>query len=100
MIRGTTPTHIFTIPFATNIISCVRIIYAQNDEVLFEKQTADCTLGEQTISTTLTQEETLLFDCKYLVQIQLRILLNDGSALASKVNYISLEKCLSNEVIV
>lgn len=100
MIRGTTPTHIFAIPFETNIISCVRIIYAQNDEVLFEKQTTDCTLTERTISTTLTQEETLLFDSKYLVQIQLRILLNDGSALASKVNYISLEKCLSNEVIV
>lgn len=100
MIRGTTPTHIFTIPLATDLISCVRIIYAQNDIVLFEKQTDDCKLGNQTISTSLTQEETLLFDCKYLVQIQLRLLLNDGSALASKVNYIELEKCLSDEIIV
>lgn len=100
MIRGTTPTHIFRLPFDTSLIDEVRIIYSQNDEQILVKETVDCNLDGNTISVTLTQEDTFKFDCKKCVQIQVRVLTAGGEALASKIKHINVEKCLDNEVIV
>lgn len=100
MIRGTTPTHIFRLPFNTSLIDEVRIIYAQSDEQILVKETVDCNLDGNTISVTLTQEDTFKFDCKKCVQIQVRVLTAGGEALASKIKHIDVEKCLDNEVIV
>lgn len=100
MIRGTTPTHIFRLPFDTSLIDEVRIIYSQNDEQILVKETVDCNLDGNTISVTLTQEDTFKFDCKKCVQIQVRVLTARGEALASKIKHIDVEKCLDNEVIV
>ena len=41
MIRGTTPTHIFNIPFDTSLVDEVKITYAQEDEIILIKGTAD-----------------------------------------------------------
>ena len=100
MIRGTTPTHTFNIPFDTSTVSEVRVIYAQNDEVLFTKSKTDCVLENSTIKVTLTQEDTLKFDHTKAVQIQIRILTINGDALASIVEQIGVAKCLDNEVLV
>ena len=35
IMQGTTPTHTFYLPFSTDIIKTVRIIYCQNDECLY-----------------------------------------------------------------
>lgn len=99
MIRGSTPTHIFTIPIQTSLISCVRIIYSQKDKVIILKETEDCLLEENTITTTLTQEETFLFDCKEYVQIQLRIKTLDGKVIPSEIMTEHVGKCLEEEVI-
>ena len=100
MIRGTTPTHRFTLPIDTGLLRCVRIIYAQNDEVIFIKDTGDCTLEENTIAVTLTQEETFMIDCHKYLQIQIRALTLNDEALASQVLRVEVEKCLDSEVIV
>lgn len=99
MIRGTTPTHTFTIPFDTSLIKEVRVVYAQADEPIICKETADCSLKGQEISTTLTQEETFKFDCKKAVQIQIRVLTTAGEVLATRVQSVSVDKCLDNEVM-
>lgn len=99
MIRGTTPTHIYTLPIDTALLSELKIIYAQADNILFEKVAAHCQMTENTASVTLTQEETFLFDCKMPVQIQVRALTVAGVALASPITLISVEKCLDNEVL-
>lgn len=99
MIRGTTPTHIFRIPFSSLSIKDVRIIYAQNDEQILVKETADCEMDGNTISVTLTQEDTFKFDCKKCVQIQVRVSTAGGQVLASKIKHIDVEKCLDSEVI-
>lgn len=99
MIRGTTPTHTFTLPFDTGEITALRVSYAQRGLVLLTKSEADCTLSGATVTLTLTQEETLRFAAGERVQIQLRVRCEDGSVLASRVLAASVEDCLLEEVI-
>ena len=98
-MRGTTPTHTFTVPIDTDAISKVKVIYAQEDAVLFAKDTEECGCKDGTITVKLTQADTLKFDCKKPAQIQMRILTQDGEALLSDIAYTSVGKCLDNEVI-
>lgn len=100
MIRGTTPTHTFTLPFDVSEIRQVKVIYAQNDEEIFCKRTEDCELYGSAIKVRLTQEETFLFDCKKLVQIQIRVLTHGGDSLSTDVISTSVKKCLDDEVLV
>lgn len=99
MIRGTTPAHTFTLPFDVSSIKEVKIIYSQADRIVFCKKTEDCELEGMSITTHLTQEETFMFDCKKMVQIQLRILTTTGDALSTEVMEYTVKKCLDNEVI-
>lgn len=99
MIRGTTPTHTFNIPFDTSAVNEVKIIYAQDDEVVLEKRTEDCALEGQTISVTLTQDDTFRFDCKKAVEIQVRVLTAGGNALTSVPVKVGVSKCLDDEVL-
>lgn len=99
MIRGATPTHIFKLPFEVEYIKCARIVYSQNDEVILEKETSDCMMQGNRISVCLTQEETLLFNCSYLTQVQLRILTIDDISLPSRIFWIDTKKCLKSEVL-
>lgn len=100
MIRGTTPTHIFTLSMDTSLLKCIRIVYSQGDETILVKETADCTIDGNTISVALTQEETFLFDCKKLALIQIRALTLAGEVLATPIMKVEVEKCLDSEVIV
>lgn len=100
MIKGSTPTHKFNLPFTVDIIDKLQIKYAQNDENVITKEKADCVLDGKTICVTLKQEETLLFDChKTTVQIQLKIKTLDGKVVISRLLTAPLEKCLFDEVL-
>lgn len=99
MIRGTTPTHIFSLPFEASIIADLRIIYAQNGEEKVVKKLEDCTADGQTITVTLSQEDTFKFDCSKTVQLQVRVLTLGGEALSSEVIIITVEQCLNEEVL-
>ena len=99
MIRGTTPTHTFTLPIETSTIKEALVTYAQKENVLFEKSTEDCTMSENKITVVLTQEETFKFDCKSSAQVQLRVLTTEGKAMASDVLIVPVETCLSKVVL-
>lgn len=99
-MRGTTPTHIFTLPFEAKLISNIRIIYTQGDEQILVKEVKDCNIDGNTVTVRLTQEETFLFDCKKYVEIQVRVLTAEKDALNSDPIKVSVEKCLDNEVMV
>ena len=99
MRRGTTPTHVFTLPFPTNAVSEVLICYYQRDQPVLEKRTADCTFEGNDITLTLTQEETLKFDSKALIQIQLRVLTTEGVALATEIYCTAAGRVLNDEVM-
>lgn len=100
MIRGTTPTHEFSVPFNKEMIKTVKIIYCQNDSQIFCKETADCTIEDGLISVTLTQEDT--FACKLgaFVDIQLRVLTVKDEALSSNIMHDPVYKSLDDEVLV
>jgi hypothetical protein len=100
MFKGTTPTHTFTINLDTSLIKSVRILYAQDDKIVFCKETSDCVLEGQTISTKLTQEETFKFDHEKFVQIQVRVLTKDDNSLMTPIKCVGVEKCLENEVMI
>lgn len=99
MIQGTTPTHVFTLPFSTENLKEIRIIYAQDNNVILTKTAADCTLENDTATVKLTQAETLLFEARKHVQIQVRVLTAMGDALTSNIEHVSVGKCLDNEVM-
>lgn len=99
MIRGTTPTHMFTLPFEVALVKEIRILYAQKEKVLFTKETADCVMEGNMVSVTLTQEDTFKFDCKNHIQIQLRVLTTDGQVLSTPIKYVDVGTCLDSEVI-
>lgn len=100
MMRGTTPTHIFTLPFEAKLFSNIRIIYAQGDEQILVKEAKDCHIDGNTVTVRLTQEETFLFDCKKYVEIQVRVLTPGKDALNSDPIKVSVDRCLDNEVMV
>lgn len=97
--QGSTPTHFFSLPFSGSKVKEIEIAYAQNDNVLFVKNTEDCTITETEAITELTQEETFLFDKKSPVQIQIRLLDDNDKVHPSDVMSVSAKKCLSKEVL-
>lgn len=99
MMRGTTPVHTFTLPISTEMVSNVRIIYAQSGEQVLVKEGKDCTLSGNEVTVRLTQAETFLFDCKKRVEIQLRVLTAGGDVLNSEIMEVIVARCLDNEVI-
>lgn len=99
MIRGTTPTHTFSLPFGTDMIKAIEIAYAQNDTVLLTKSNADCTLAGNNVTVKLTQEDTFLFADGACVEVQVRVLTVGDEVAASDVMRIHCEKCLSKAVL-
>ena len=99
MTRGTTPTHIFTLPIFASNIDKLRITYSQNQDIILEKTEADIERSGKTIRYTLTQEETLKFNAKTSVNIQVRVLTTDNMALASPIKKLSVSEVLNEEVL-
>lgn len=99
MIRGTTPTHVFNIPFNTDIIKDVRVIYAQKGEVVITKTMEECLIADGQIGVKLTQEDTFEFDNKETVEIQIKVLTTNDDVMACNPIVISVKKCLSEELL-
>lgn len=99
MIRGTTPTHVFTLPFDVSVIKTAKVIYSQRGEVVLTKCGDDLRMEGNEIRLTLSQENTLSFTCTDNVSIQLRVLTTANDALASDIMIISVARCLEDEVL-
>ena len=96
---GATPRHTFTVPFKTDLIKELKITYAQNKKPVLEKYLADCEVEANSVSYSLTQEETFRFDSDAIVEVQARVLTIGGDALASDIRIITAGRCLDNEVL-
>lgn len=78
--RGTTPTHIFSLPCGVNMSDIVNIsiAYRQKSRTVLIKKIADCFLlpeldPNKCFAVVLSQEETLLFNPKIpIVSVQLK----------------------------
>lgn len=105
MIRGTTPTLEFVLPFEASTIKAAQILISYVDnlkEIVIEKTLDDCNTEGNRIATELTQEETLSFPAPITAEVQLRVVVdNDGkeTALATEVYKVKVKKLLKDGVL-
>lgn len=103
MIRGTTPTLIFTLPFAVSDLDAYYITFGQqfgkSVKLVFEKSSDDCQEDGDTITVVLTQEDTLQLMADNQVLIQVRARTTGGTALASKIFRCPADMILKDGVI-
>ena len=102
MIKGTTPTLHFILPFESSLIKSAEIVVEYvdaNKAVQIVKVTEDCELGEMSISAVLTQEETLRLPAPAIASVQLRVLTKDDKALATEIQKVSVKRLLKEDVI-
>ena len=99
MIRATTPTHIFTLPFEANLLKTVLISYGQYGNEKVKKETKECTLSGKTITVKLTQEETAKFAGGIPVDIQLRAVTTSGDVVATKYYTVECDRVMNDEVL-
>lgn len=99
MYKGTTPIHVFVLPFDTNTIENAVVTYSQKGRIIFEKRKDDCIFENNTITVNLSQEETLKFERSYPAKIQVRVRTYDDVAYASLIYEEPIRPCLNEEVI-
>jgi len=99
MRRGTTPTHIFTIPLDSQQIKSVRVVYAQEGRAVIVKENGAFTMNGNVIKLKLTQAETLSLQHDKNVKIQMRFVLNSGESFVSDIKSRYVFPCLDDEVL-
>ena len=99
MIQGTTPTHIFKLPIDTGIIQALRITYCQQGSNVIEKTERDVVMSGDTVTCTLTQQETLAFNPRQNIKLQLKVLTASGAVLASAIRELTVHEVLNKEVL-
>lgn len=97
LIRATTPTHYFTFPEIA--FARILITYAQEGEIILEKNESDLTWNGNVASVTLTQEETNLFQAGVDAKRQVRTLTEEGDALVSYEDVIKVAGVLNDIVL-
>lgn len=103
MIRATTPTHKFTVPFDPEEMQELLLTYSQLGRRILERRKEELTFSEEDeehiISHLLGQVETARFRPGAPVQIQLRALTAAGEAMASQIVTARVEDVLNDEVL-
>ena len=101
MIIGSTPTHIFHLPFQVNVIEGELISYAQKHKTILRKRTTDCQLEGNQISVKLTETDTFAIDDAIpSVDVQIKIKLITGDVVVSRPIRISVKECFDEEEVV
>ena len=96
IMRGTDiPFDLKNIPEGTII---KRLDFAQNGEIKVTKTGEDFTIEGDTAYSSLTQEDTLKFDNKFVIEVQLSVTMN-GVAKRTRIKSVSPEKILYEGVI-
>lgn len=98
MIRYTTPTITFSLPFEASYLTAAYINFLQGSTAV-DKTLADCETSEKTLSITLSQEETAGFAAGTPVKVQLRCVGNDGKAYASRQFRLDVDDVLKEGVL-
>lgn len=96
MIRGTTPTLEFILPFDTRTIAEAYVTFAQNSEIVLDKKMEECACDGEKLTLCLTQKDTLAFCVGKVIEIQLRVRTIDGEALASNIISTTAERIIKD----
>ena len=99
MKRGGTPTYKFSTPVSATSIDTVEIAFVQGSVYLL-KSTPNVEIGENLISVTLSQEDTMrFFNGQQSVKVQIRIKTVDGKILISDIFKIQVSESLFKEAL-
>ena len=99
IIRGTTPTNVFNTNVDLTDAEEIYVTYAQKGNVVINKYIEDLEVETNNVRVTLTQVDTLKLDTVYDVEIQIRALFDDGTAIASDIITVDVERILKDGVI-
>ena len=99
MIRGTTPTLEFTLPFELLNIKRLWITFSQNNKEMFTVEKDECEIKGSVITLTLSQRQSLLLCSSTMVEIQIRILTDKDESLASNIIKTPVQRILKDGVI-
>lgn len=99
IIRGTTPTICFHLPFDLEEIEEMWLTLAQRGRDIITKEKEDMEYDNGTFSVTLSQDETLRLDARQKTEIQLRMKFVTGHAVASEEKPINVDDILKDGVI-
>lgn len=100
MIRGTTPTLTFTLPFPVSTLTEYWVTVSQRyDNIRIDRDKTTLTASGSSIVASLTQEETLRLVPDKPVFIQLRVLTSGGDSKASEIFKTTVNDALREEVI-
>ncbi len=99
IVRGTSPTLNFTLPFAASEVSAFYLSFRQEEKsgILLEKQLKDCSIASYSVVVPLSQTDTLaLYGGRAELQVRLRA---GGQAYASPILSVDVLDVIKNEVI-
>lgn len=99
LIRGTTPTLEFALPFDASMLAEAFVTISQRGAVVIDKPMDECMCDANRITVKLTQEETLKLDCNATSEIQIRARTMEGEAIASNIITASTARILKDGVI-
>lgn len=97
--QGSTPIHTFSTPYKKEEIQKIIITYFQNGRIICEKKDDDISVSDFSLLTKLTQEDTLLFDEKGDVKMQIKVKLKSGDVIPSNNMYAKVNEVLNKEVL-
>lgn len=84
IIRGTTPTHDFDLPYPIELIKDLRLTYGQGGKTVFVKTKEECVLEKGKISVLLTQEETFSLNPRKNLDIEIRVQLTNNQVVRTE----------------
>lgn len=84
IIRGTTPTMTFGLPFDTEHLDVGFVTVQQNSSTIFEKPLSVCNCDGRTVTARFEQEETLKLMSNTSAEIRLVVKTNAGERLETK----------------
>ena len=99
MIRGTTPTLEFTLPFDTILLAEAWVTLSQNGSEIVTKTLQECSCEGEMLTVRLAQEDTLKLRSDNNTEIQIRARTHEGNALASNIITASTARILKDGVI-
>jgi hypothetical protein len=100
MVRATTPTHKFVLPFDYDafVTKCI-VTYSQCGKIVLEKRDDEVLHDGNVLTVHLSQEETKLFGAFAQVDVQIRVLTNTEDVLASQIFHLNVRNVLNDEVL-
>jgi hypothetical protein len=99
IVRGTTPTISFGLPFSTGLLSTAFVTVKQRDKTLIEKELSDCQCDGNILTTQLTQEDTLALKIGVPAQIRLVVKTTGGDRHETKDFVVRVSDTHKDEVI-